>query len=59
MKIEYVIQDVNTHGFWSASYREFKGYLYATWFESEEELLKYVKEENVGIFKITKIYDTK
>lgn len=59
MKTFYLIQEVDGFGFWDDWNRRFRGYLYATYFPTEEDLLAYAKKENIGAFRIAKIYDTK
>jgi len=59
MVVRYVITDIDGYGYWATDYRRFKGFLFADQFESEEKALEAAQKENVGVFKITKIYDTK
>lgn len=55
MRSFYVIQDIDNQGYWSVNYRRFKGFLFADEFETKQKAIK----DNIGIFKITEIYDTK
>lgn len=59
MKITYLIESVDSFGFWAYGYNKFKGWLYRAEFSSEEEAIEYAKKNNIGVFKITKVYDTK
>ena len=59
MKKSYLIQQINSEKFWSSKHRRFTNYSYADSFRSEETALWCAKEDNVGIFKITEIYDTR
>lgn len=59
MTKRYLIQDLDTHNFWSTEYRRFKSFLFADRFETQEKALDQAKRDNVGIFKITETYDTK
>lgn len=59
MVTRYVIHDIDGNGYWSDKHRLFKGFIWADQFETEESALEYAKKANVGVFKITKIYDTK
>ena len=59
MKEFYVIQEIDGFGFWDNLHRKFRGYLFTHHFISEEELRIFAKKENIGVFKITKIFDTK
>ena len=59
MITRYVITDIDGNGYWTTDYRRFKSFIFADQFESEEKALEVAQKENVGVFKITKIYDTK
>ena len=59
MKSFYVIQDIDNQGYWSVNYGRFKGFLFADEFETKQKAIQQAIEDNVGIFKITEIYDTK
>lgn len=59
MVTRYVIQDIDNQGYWSDDFKRFKGFIFAAQYESEEKALETAKKDNVGVFKITKIYDTK
>jgi len=59
MKTLYVIEDITASIFWAESYGTFLDWIHVTKFSSEEQLLKYAQERNIGVFKITKVYDTK
>jgi hypothetical protein len=59
MKKFYVIQSINGHGFWNFQCRKFMSYLYADMFEDFENALNHAKKENVRVFKITEVYDSK
>lgn len=59
MKTQYLIQDVDRPLFWRADTRKFHHYLMADKFDSEEELLEFVEKEDIGVFKITKVYGSK
>lgn len=55
----YVIKEVEGMGFWSDYDSRFRGYLWATQFKTKEELLNYTNKRGIGVFRITKIFDTK
>lgn len=59
MRTIYLIQEPDGFGFWSDYDSKFRGYLWAKKFNTKEELLEYTKKRDVGVFKITKVYDTK
>ena len=59
MIARYVITDIDGNGYWSEQHRRFKDFIWTEQFDSEDELLKYAEKESVGVFKITKIYDSK
>lgn len=59
MREFYVIQEVDGMGFWSDYDSRFRGYLWTDKFETKAELLQYAQKRNIGIFIITKVYDTK
>jgi len=59
MRTFYTIQEVDGQGFWDDYHRKFRGYLWAEKFKTEEELLTYAQKQGIGVFKITKVYDTK
>ena len=55
----YVIQEIGRGSFWSDYDGYFRPYLWATKFDTEEEIIEYAKKRGIGVFKITKVYDTK
>lgn len=60
MEIKYVIEDVTSPGsFWNGEYRQFKGWLYADKFNNYVDAYLAIENDNVGVCKITKIYDSK
>lgn len=59
MRSFYVIQDIDNQGYWSVNYRRFKGFLFVDEFETKQKAIQQAIKDNIGIFKITEIYDTK
>ena len=56
--IYYVIEAVIRPGsFYSREYNNFKGYTFASLFTTEERALEVVKEDEIELCKITKIYE--
>lgn len=60
MKVYYVIEDITSPGsFWSNRYRAFKGWLYADKFDENQDAIDSIDINNVGVCKVTKVYDSK
>lgn len=45
MKEFYMIRHLINNGFWSSSYKEFKGYLYGSFYKSDIECNNIIKRE--------------
>ena len=58
MKKYYVIVNVIDGGFWSDYDKRFRGFLWATKFKTEEQLLAYATKEKIKTFTITTIFET-
>jgi len=58
MKLYYVIEDIDSRDFWSKLDKKFRGINYAEKFQSIQQLLNFANTNNIGLFKITTIYNT-
>lgn len=56
MKTYYVIENVISPGsFYSMSYETFKGFMFATYFDSKERIMEVIREHNIELAKITEV----
>lgn len=56
MKVRFVIEDVVGLGFYDSNTDSFRGYLFATKYETYEEAEKRIIKLEKGVYTIDKIY---